>query len=471
MSPAVDGVRDLFARVEYTGEAVAALLGPVAAGALGRDEIAPALRVTRGGSPLEALIRLFRLRARIPESALPTADLLALGLVERDGGEVRALVEVEPLETGGYAVSDFPVRQGEGTPRTDHVIHAGRASASLSRIVVRQPVGSALDLGTGSGVQTLRLAGRARDLVATDVNPRALHMARLGFALSGLERVETLEGSLFEPVAGRTFDLIVSNPPCIVSPDRRYTYRESDLPGDDFCRRLVRRAPHHLNPGGWCQLLANWLHIGGVPWEERPASWVEGSDAWVVQRDVVDPAEYAELALRDSREVGLPEYERRYDDWLEAFTAAGVIGVGFGWITLRKTETGGGTVRVEDLRQTIEQPVGGYIDTVFAGFGARVSSGIRLRTTAGVVQEQVGPPGGADPERIVLRQTSGLRRAAAVGTVEAALAGACDGDLPLGPLLEAIAELMHADPAEVRSRAFDVLPDLIADGFFEVLAE
>jgi hypothetical protein len=319
-------------------------------------------------------------------------------------------------------------------------------------------------------VQALHLAGRARDVCATDVNPRALELAHLSFALSGLRDVELMKGSLLEPVRDRTFDLIVSNPPFVISPDGRYSYRESGLPGDDVCRRLVAEAPSYLVEGGWCQLLANWLHLDGTPWEERVGTWVAGTgcDAWVVQRDVQDPAEYAELWLRDSCETGTAEYRHRYDAWLEHFDRAGVTGIGFGWISLRK---GGASVRVEELRHGVEQPVGAYVEKVLDGLGdaERFSTGT-LRTAAGVVQEQIGPPGAADPERIVLRQAQRLRRAAGVGTVEAALAGVCDGTLPMEPLLDAIAELMGLPAGDVRRHARAVLPELIADGFFEVEA-
>jgi hypothetical protein len=170
--------------------------------------------------------------------------------------------------------------------------------------------------------------------------------------------------------------------------------------------------------------------------------------------------------LRDSCETGTAEYRRRYDAWLGHFDRENVTGIGFGWISLRK---GGTTVRVEELRQGVEQPVGAYVEKIFAGMvdGESFSTG-RLRTAAGVVQEQIGPPGAEDPERIVLRQTGGLRRAAGVGTVEAALAGVCDGTLPLDPLLDAIAELMGLSQDDVRAHAQAVLPELVADGFFEL---
>ncbi|NDU75542.1 methyltransferase [Actinomadura sp. DSM 109109] len=477
--PDLRHVRDLLLGAGYTVAGVRASLGPVAGGALARDEIVPALRATAGGSPLEALIRLFWLQVPVPEDAVAADVLAAAGLAEVSGGEARALLRVEPLEAvdgdghAGYAVSDLKVRPGSGrVPADDHVVGAGGASGGLARLVVHRPVDNVLDLGTGCGVQAVHVAGRSPDarVTATDVNPRALELAAMSFALSGVEGAELLRGPLLEPVEGRRFDLIVSNPPFVVAPpgDRRFTYRESGMAGDDFCRRLVGDAPRYLNDGGYCQLLANWLHVEGVPWEERVGAWVDGCDAWIVQRDVQDPAEYAELWLRDSCEAGTPEYGARYEAWLDEFERRNVTGVGFGWITLRRSERP--SVRIEELRHAVEQPVGAYAHEVLDGLAKAeefsTTCGRPLAAAPGLVQEQIGPPGAEDPERIVLRQTGRLRRAAGVGTVEAALAGVCDGTLPLGPLLDAIAQLTGTDPGEVRAHAAAVLPELVADGFF-----
>ncbi|MFG2018618.1 DUF7059 domain-containing protein [Actinomadura geliboluensis] len=472
-------VRKLLVGGGYTVAGVRELLGGVAGGALARDEIVPALRATRGGSPVEVLTRLFWLQVPVPADAIAADELVAAGLAEVSGGELRALLRVEPLEDvggdghAGYVVSDLKVRPGAGrVPADDHVVGTGGASGSLARLVVHSPVDNVLDLGTGCGVQAVHVAGRnpAARVTATDVNPRALELAAMSFALSGVDGAELRAGSLLEPVRGRRFDLIVSNPPFVVAPEEgpRFTYRESGMAGDDFCRRLVGEAARYLEDGGYCQLLANWLHVDGVPWDERVGAWVDGCDAWIVQRDVQDPAEYAELWLRDSCEAGTPEYRARYDAWLDHFERRNVVGVGFGWITLRRSERP--VVRVEELRHAVEEPVGAYAGEILDGLrkGAEFSTacGQLLAAADGLVQEQVGPPGAEDPERIVLRQTRRLRRAAGVGTVEAGLAGVCDGTLPLDPLLGAIAQLTGMDAEQVRAHADAVLPELIADGFF-----
>ncbi|MBG0826882.1 class I SAM-dependent methyltransferase [Planomonospora sp. ID67723] len=477
MKDPLDRLRDLLLETGYTIDGVRERLGDVAATALSREELVPALRATRDGDPLGTLIRLWWLGIPVePPPGLPVAELAAAGLLTANGDRIVAAVHLQPWETGGYVVSDRKVRPGDPTLRADHVVGAGGASANLAQLVSRRPVQRVLDLGTGCGVQVLHLVDRAEEIVATDVNPRALELARLSWALSGVEGVDARVGSLFEPVEGERFDLIVSNPPFVISPRGRFTYRESGLRGDDFCRDLVRQAPGLLNPGGTCQLLANWLHIEGEDWRDRVGGWLTetGRDGWAVQRDVQDPAEYVELWLRDAAEQGTPRYRELYDDWLGWFEAENVTGVGFGWITLHDSGSLDPVVRVEEYGGRVELPVGGYVDEVLGSIGRahRMTDAellaARLRLARGVVEERIGSPGAEDPTTIMLRQTRGLGRAARVGTVEAALAGVCDGDYPLAPLLSAIADLTGDDPGDLLSKAPESLRTLIAEGFFHI---
>lgn len=502
VKPAVaERLRHALVEIDYTSAGVRDRLGNIAARALSRDELVPALRATGGEEPLGLLLRLWWLGESVPaaplRSALPLAELAEAGLVVPDPATdtLRAQVQVIPWEhattghatTGtaepadasqpAYLVADHSARPGQPPPAPNHVVRAGSASASLRDLLVPGPMDRALDLGTGSGVQSLHLADRAAEVWATDVNARALRLAEWTFALSGINSVHTRAGSLYEPVAGQQFDLIAANPPFVITPERaHYSYRESDLPGDEVCAEIVRAAPAHLTDGGWCQLLANWLHVDGEDWQERVGSWVSGTacSGWVVQRDVQDPAEYVELWLRDSCEVGTADYTRRYDAWLDYFERRGVKGIGYGWISLRKDSAADATVRIEELRHDVEQPVGSYLPDVVDGAmtAHRLTDAALLSThvtlAPGVVEERVGVPGAADPEHILLRQRGGLRRAAQVGTVEAALAGVCDGTMPVGPLLDAIAELTGQDATALRESTPETLRGLITEGFFRV---
>ncbi|TDD56437.1 methyltransferase domain-containing protein [Nonomuraea terrae] len=465
----MERLRDHLLQSGYTIDGVRARLGVVAASALAREELVPALRATAGGDPLATLIRLWWLGVPVPAKGV-APEVLESGLVTADGDQVSATVHLQPWETGGYVVSDRKVRPGDPALRPDHVVGAGGASANLAQLVTRRPVGRALDLGTGCGVQVLHLAGRAEQIVATDVNPRALELARLSWALSGVTGVDARAGSMYEPVEGELFDLVVSNPPFVVAPpgERTLTYRETGADGDAFCRDLIRRTPGHLAPGGQAHFLANWLHVEGEDWHDRVGGWLSetGCDAWVVQRDVQDPAEYVELWLRDAAEQGTRAYAEHYDRWLAWFDEQRVEGVGFGWITMRNSETLDPVVRVEHLDHQVVLPVGDYVDSVLDAVAtAHRTVGLEsalLRTADGLLDERIGLPGAEDPIRIVLRQTQGLRRSREVGTVEAALAGVCDGQLALGPLLNVIAELVgDGDIADA-----DAVRPLIAEGFF-----
>ena len=124
-------------------------------------------------------------------------------------------------------------------------------------------------------------------------------------------------GRRSEPVADERFDLVATNPPFVISPatGERLVYRDSGLPRDQVVEDIVRGLPDRLNPGGWGQVLANWIIARDQPWDERLAGWLaDDCDALVVQREVLDPAAYVELWLRDA---GLTDdYLQRYDTWL-----------------------------------------------------------------------------------------------------------------------------------------------------------
>ncbi|MFI7454610.1 methyltransferase [Nonomuraea sp. NPDC049714] len=463
----MERLRDHLLETGYTIDGVRARLGDVAASALAREELVPALRATAGKDPLAALIRLWWLGAEVDAGDLPTA-VLESGLVRVTGTRARAEVHLQPWEEDGYVVSDRKVRPGDPALRPDHVVGAGGASANLAQLVTRRPVERALDLGTGCGVQVLSLTGRARHITATDVNPRAIELAKLSWRLSGITGVEARTGSLYEPVADDLFDLIVANPPFVISPGGELTYRETGADGDGFCRDLVRRTPRHLNPDGQAHFLASWLHVEGEDWRERVGGWLRetGCDGWVVERDLQDPAEYVELWLRDAAEHGTPGYTEHYDRWLAWFEERKVEAVGFGWITMRNSGTLDPVVRVEQLTHKVALPVGDYVDDVLDAIAtahrvADLDSAL-LRTADGLLDERIGLPGAEDPMRIVLRQTTGLRRSREVGTVEAALAGVCDGELALGPLLNVIAELV-GDGAIPHP---DAIRPLIAERYF-----
>jgi methylase of polypeptide subunit release factors len=112
-------------------------------------------------------------------------------------------------------VSDFgsDVRPGPLAP--EHVLGIGTASLTLAQATPRSPVGRALDVGTGSGVQALHLGLHAEHVVATDISPRALRLAATTAALSG-QKWDLRPGSLLAPVEGERFELVVANPPFVV---------------------------------------------------------------------------------------------------------------------------------------------------------------------------------------------------------------------------------------------------------------
>lgn len=533
-------------------ESVEALLGPVAAAALQRELRAPALRVVRralaagagaastssdrpspatgaastssaanapqdsdvAGYKVAVLTALFMLGEPVGAAALETAlprtgvaGALAIGLVvptQSASGEQRyaPAVDLRPHEAQDvhgsvrwWVASDLGELVTGQALAPDHVLGIGRAGLTLAALTPRKPVETALDLGVGCGIQTLYLLRHARQVVATDISTRALEFTAFNVALAGVDstRVQLRRGNLLEPVAGQRFDLIVSNPPFVITPP---SVRQAGLPlmeyrdaGGPILPALVRGLEDHLNPDGVAVMLGNWEHREGTSWRTSVNQWIGKSlDAWIIQREVQDPVEYAAMWLRDG---GLtPErsgvaFENALAAWQEDFNSRQVSGVGMGYLvfhapSVAATSGPGGTALegqaapeepasdtaapgavVEPWRVLEEVPTSGqgalgeHVAQVIAahealrGLDDAQVAALKLHTASGLSKEEALTPTPV-PTAPVIRQAEGFGRVIAVGMPEVALLSASDeGLLTVAQIAAAVASLTSEDPAAV----------------------
>lgn len=505
-------------------ESVEALLGPVAAAALQRELRAPALRVVRralaagagdaAGYKVAVLTALFMLGEPVGAAALETAlprtgvaGALAIGLVvptqSASGEQLYApAVDLRPHEAEDahgsvrwWVASDLGELVTDQALAPDHVLGIGRAGLTLAALTPRKPVETALDLGVGCGIQTLYLLRHVRQVVATDISTRALEFTAFNVALAGVDsaRVQLRQGNLLEPVAGQRFDLIVSNPPFVITPP---SVRQAGLPlmeyrdaGGPILPALVRGLEDHLNPDGVAVMLGNWEHREGTSWRTSVNQWIGKSlDAWIIQREVQDPVEYAAMWLRDG---GLtPErsgvaFENALAAWQEDFDSRQVSGVGMGYLvfhapSVAATSGPGGTALegqtapeepasdaaapgavVEPWRVLEEVPTSGqgalgeHVAQVIAahealrGLDDAQVAALKLRTASGLSKEEALTPTPV-PTAPVIRQAEGFGRVIAVGMPEVALLSASDeGLLTVAQIAAAVASLTSEDPAAV----------------------
>lgn len=497
----------------------------MASAALHREQPLPALLATDASElsePSEAtssvdacgvLVRLFTLGRPVRESALAAAlpslgvdGAVRLRLVRREGGRAgfgtgreaaadRAVLATCDLRPYGddshdwWVASDLSELVVGGPLRVDHVLGIGGASTTLASWTVRRPVGRALDLGTGCGVQTLHLLGHARSIVATDISERALAYAAFNLALAAsagagaVPEVELVAGDLLDPVAAQEFSLVVSNPPFVITPRDEslplYEYRDGGRAGDALVRSLVRQVGTVLEPGGVAQFLGNWEVPAGRSWRDVWTEWLDEQaregvalDAWVVQRDSQDPAEYAELWARDGgAQPGSEAHSQLYAAWLRDFAARDVERVGFGVVTLQRPATDRPTWRsLDEAHGPVAAPMGPTVD---AGLRARTWLSehsdddlldVAWSCAPDVTEERHGTPGAEDPTVILVRQGGGLGRVVRAGTLLAAYLGVADGELTARAALDAIATVLGLDAADVRSELVPQLRDLVADG-------
>lgn len=499
-SELIDALRADLTRARYHVDRLEALWGADAEEALRRGNRVPADRALAGSDDAAAtLARLFVLGEfgdpAAVAAALPTLGIegaTELGLATVTAGRIRPLADLRPyafVDTHGagewWIASDLGELATGGTLRIDHVLGVGGASTTLAGLQFTDDVATALDLGTGCGIQALHARRFARRVVATDISERALGYARLNAELNSVDGIDFRQGDLFAPVAGERFDRIVSNPPFVITPRSpdvpAYEYRDGGLEGDALVAAVVAGVAEHLVEGGTAQLLGNWEYRDALDGLERAARWAAdgGLDAWVIERERLDPSRYAETWIRDGgTRPGTPEFEQLCNAWLDDFAHRGVTEVGFGYLVLRLA---GGTPafrRAERASAPLDgvTGIGSHLASALAARDLVAAAdddallGMQLKVAGDVTEERSHWPGSGDPSVILLRQGGGLRRDIRVDSSLAAVVGACDGELPLGVIVDAVAQLLETDAVRLRAAIVAEVRELVTDGILQPVA-
>jgi len=470
-------LRDVLLGHDYTEAAVRDVLGAPPHHVPKQVDRPRLLRLASDDSPLHVLCRLFLVDvpvaledARSVFAPLDVESLVDAELLARNGDSVCATVRLLPYR-GLLVATDVLA-----TPiLPDTVMGIGSSTVSLANAMVPRPARRVLDLGTGCGILALLAAAHADAVWATDINPRATAMAEFNARLNGIEHVTCRTGNLFEPVDGLAFDLIVSSPPYVISPESRLTYRDSAMRGDAFCRQLLRAATLHLEEGGFAQVLLNWPQDEAGAWRDSFVALMVGSgcDLWLLRSETRSVEDYASVWIDETTCTSLDEYAATYERWMQYYEAEGIETIGHGLVTLRKRSRGGNWLWLDDAPDRMLGPAGEDILLGFelhdfvldAGEDVLLDTAFRLDPHVRVRQELVAENDSWHSESMQLRRVRGLAWTANVDPYVAGLAARCDGLHPLRGLIATLSEATGQTAETLIPLVLDVVRSLVDRAF------
>jgi hypothetical protein len=261
-------------------------------------------------------------------------------------------------------------------------------------------------------------------------------------------------------VRGQRFDLVVSNPPFVISPGASFLFRDSELGGEGITRKIISNVAGLLNERDFCQLLTNWAHIEGIDWRERVERAFAGCscNAWVLAVHHAEADVYASRwiqhlertpdAVGDALEERMRYYERER-----------ISGISRCVVTMRRATGPRTWVALHDLPAAINAPVGDHLLRCFEarelldGLDDDALLDLRPRVAPQTRLEQhfTPAPEGWAPGEARLRLTGGLPLDLAVDSNVANLLVECDGSLPLRERLARAAATTGA-PADTLAR-------------------
>jgi SAM-dependent methyltransferase len=350
-------------------------------------------------------------------------------------------------------------------------------SLMLARLTPRVAARSLLDLGTGSGVLALLGAEHCGGVTAIDINRRALMFARFNARLNEIPDIELLEGSWFEPVAGRRFDLILGNPPYVISPDREFTFRDSGLRGTALLDGLVRQTAEHLEPGGLGILLCSWPHASEDDWADAPRSAAAGTgcDALIFCHATLDPLDYSvSWNTPPVRFLSPDSLRETVARWLGYYTDIGAGALSYGAVILRRRMTGtpwvsswrAGCAPGDRAPEQLVRAITGH-DLIAVDDGALQAKRLSLPDGIDVTQRFAQRQGRFLERPAMIRLDGGLGVTAAVDANVLDVIFACDGRRTLSENVGRFAERREMPADSLAHLVTAAVRELLRHGLFD----
>jgi SAM-dependent methyltransferase len=303
-------VRDLLEASGYTTDAVC---GRAGIHAIEEFRTVAEGRTTGAGldDSLDALIRLFMDGAPVPTTALEAllpapgvAALERLRLIARHPSPLEAYAATVRLypTRGVYVASDLDT-EAPGVAEPDELEppdHVFSAITTLTGTFLRQlpstPCDRFLELCAGTGIAALAASRVAGHVWAADITERSTKFAEFNALLNGIDNFSAVEGDLYDPVRGLTFDRIAAHPPYVPATEIRMVYRDGGEDGEEVIRRILGQLPDFLETGGEFHLTCVASDRAGAPLEQRIREMIgeaeQEFDLLLVTHYLMSPGEY-----------------------------------------------------------------------------------------------------------------------------------------------------------------------------------
>ncbi|NQY06351.1 MAG: methyltransferase [Flavobacteriaceae bacterium] len=347
--------------------------------------------------PLHHLIRLFLLRGNISwkQAKELFGDallniLLAINMLGvKKNKQLFSYVALYHVDGFFIATDHRFLFLKEDQMEEDPVMYIGSDSLGLIQTAPRYYSNHTLDLCTGSGVQAIVASRYSRQVLAIDINPRAIRFARFNAMLNGIHNMDVQLGNLYEKLKFNCFDTILANPPFVPSPNLETKFRDGGSSGEDILKTIISGASKRLSNKGQLFIVTDLVNVS--KYEQKLKKWWHNDNADILLLKTADRDEILFSVPHCHHPFGqsYEAFNSELFSWIENFRTEQLTAVNFGYILIKKHDFKGGYFdkTIHNPSSPIYPETRSFFDTKIilheqkqSGFRLHIEKSIRIKT-------------------------------------------------------------------------------------------